>query len=171
MQQQGLPIGMIGWLDRYGPSPVAGLPSGDRLRAHWRSARERGLPSYLKRKAGRILQQRSEKLRCTYGRLAQKMGRPISYEMQYKLVVTENIKASESYVPGPFSGRLVLFRAMVAVFYSQDYLDSGMGWRDLVDELAVYDVPGTHMSMVEEPHVQELAAAMQRVMMGECVMV
>jgi thioesterase domain-containing protein len=163
MQQQGLVIGMIGLLDSYGPHPMLGLPSHDRLKAHWRSAREQGLSSYLKHKLGRMLGQRSTQLHCAYGRLVRRLGGQISYEMQYKLVVAENIQAAAAYVPGRFEGRLVLFRATAAVFYSQDYLESGLGWRNLVAELAVYDVPGTHMTMVEAPQVRALAAVLGRV--------
>lgn len=164
MAELGLEIGMVGLLDTYGPNRTESLPSRERLKAHWRSAREQGLRRYLKQKVRRSLFQQREKLHRAYARTVQKLGGQISYELQFKLVVAENTKASDVYVPGPFAGRLALFRATEAVFYSQAYLESGLGWRDLVSQLDVYDVSGSHMTMVDPPLVQDLAKQMCQAM-------
>jgi thioesterase domain-containing protein len=80
------------------------------------------------------------------------------------MILADNTIAAAAYVPKFYPGQLSLFRATEAIFYSQDYLTSGLGWRDQVRDLAIYDVPGCHMTMVEEPHAQALAMQMGRAM-------
>ncbi|MBE9031628.1 amino acid adenylation domain-containing protein [filamentous cyanobacterium LEGE 11480] len=164
MERLGLPIGLVGLLDTYGPNQIENLPSGDRLKAHWRSACAQGRRRYLKHKIRSAINRRTEKLHCAYGGLRQKMGRQVSYELQYKMIIAENVRAADAYHPGPFGGRLSLFRATDAVFYPPAYLESGLGWRNLAGQLDIYDVPGCHMTMVEEPQAQSLAGEMCRAM-------
>jgi thioesterase domain-containing protein len=59
---------------------------------------------------------------------------------------------------------LTLFRAMGDVFYSQQYLAAGLGWRSLVGDLDIYDIPGNHMAIVEEPQARILADRMAQAM-------
>jgi amino acid adenylation domain-containing protein len=161
LEQLGLPLGLVALLDTYGPNTEETLPSRDRLLAHWLSWQQQGL-DYVGQKVQNIWQSRWEQAQISYGRVAQRWGMRIPYELRYKMILADNSIASDAYVPKSFGGRLALFRATEAVFYSQRYLDDGLGWRDLVGALDIYDVPGTHMSMVEEPQVQSLAKQMQQ---------
>jgi amino acid adenylation domain-containing protein len=162
MQQLGLPVGMVALLDTYGPEN-AEFPSNDRLNAHWRAFQQQGI-KYLQTRLIRWWQARFEQTQVRYGRFAQALGWQVSYELRYKMILADNTIASNAYVPEFYPGRLSLFRATEAVFYSQDYLTAGLGWRDRVSDLAIYDVPGSHMTMVEERHALRLAAQMHRAM-------
>jgi amino acid adenylation domain-containing protein len=162
MHQLGLPVGMVALLDTYGPEDT-GFPSHDRLNAHWQALQQQGI-QYLQGKLSRWWQERLELAQVRYARLAQTLGWHVSYELRYKMILADNTIASDAYVPEFYPGRLALFRATEAVFYSQDYLAAGLGWRDRVRDLAIYDVPGCHMTMVEEPHAAVLAAKMQQAM-------
>jgi thioesterase domain-containing protein len=68
--------------------------------------------------------------------------------------------ALRSYVPQPYLGRVMLFRAR-----SQPLLrwqDRAMGWGELVlGGLAVKEVPGPHDRLLAEPHVQILASELR----------
>lgn len=66
-------------------------------------------------------------------------------------------KAMELYEPGPFAGKLTLFRALVGgdkFAVGDDY-----GWNDLVDELEILDVPGNHVSVFHRDNIEAIAAA------------
>jgi FkbH-like protein len=82
-------------------------------------------------------------------------------------VRTAYLYAEKSYQPqGPFEGELVLFRAMHGTGVDEPYLerydDPLFGWgKRATQGVRTYDVPGGHSSMLQEPHVQTLAACIQ----------
>lgn len=55
----------------------------------------------------------------------------------------------------PYPGRLVLFRARVRPLVRPQFRD--LGWKDLVDELEVVDLPGGHQSLMLPPTSTVLA--------------
>ena len=61
------------------------------------------------------------------------------------------------YEPGIFAGNVVLFR-------SQDYAENRPGeigwWRLVEGHLTTLSIPGSHLDLVEPPHVESLAKAM-----------
>ncbi|MEQ1841463.1 MAG: hypothetical protein ABL994_13730, partial [Verrucomicrobiales bacterium] len=64
------------------------------------------------------------------------------------------------YEPGPFNGKMTLFRALVGgdkFAIGDDY-----GWNDLVDELEIVDVPGNHVSVFHRDNIDAIAAAFGR---------
>ena len=66
-----------------------------------------------------------------------------------------NLKALRSYLPGPYPGRVTLFRAAEAAAQPPD---PTFGWRGLAaGGVEVHEVPGDHDTMVREPHVRVLA--------------
>jgi thioesterase domain-containing protein/acyl carrier protein len=64
--------------------------------------------------------------------------------------------ALKAYRPKPYTGRVVLFRARVQPLFGSH--DSTKGWRDIAPVLEVRVVPGNHLGMLREPHVNVLAA-------------
>jgi thioesterase domain-containing protein len=71
-------------------------------------------------------------------------------------------RAGQNYVPKPYPGKMILFRAT-----SQPpgiVKDPTLGWRGLSGELEIHDVAGHHGSIVSEPYVRELAAKLE-----ECI--
>jgi amino acid adenylation domain-containing protein len=61
------------------------------------------------------------------------------------------------YQPPAYFGDVALFQPMLRL----DVLDFRPGWAERVKgELVAYDVPGSHVTMLKEPHVQELGALM-----------
>ncbi|MGJ0606597.1 type I polyketide synthase [Cylindrospermopsis raciborskii] len=73
------------------------------------------------------------------------------------------LKAAKAYTIKPYSGRVAFFKAMtliISVNYNLD--ETELGWRELVTgELQVYEVPGDHITMLNEPHVQFVAQKLQ----------
>jgi amino acid adenylation domain-containing protein len=70
------------------------------------------------------------------------------------------ISVGQTYTPKAYSGRVTLFKPMtprITANYSNDLLPE-VGWRKFVDgELEIYEVPGSHTGILEEPNVQVLA--------------
>ena len=67
-----------------------------------------------------------------------------------------NIKAANSYIHKPYSGRVILFRAKEQP--PGFYQDPKLGWGRLVlGRLDVHEIPGLHWTIVREPNVQVLA--------------
>ena len=72
--------------------------------------------------------------------------------------------AEAQYVPKPLYGvAVVLVRARAGEAgdtpYREIYADETLGWGGITDNLAVVDVEGGHSSMLQEPFVNSLAAA------------
>ncbi len=75
-------------------------------------------------------------------------------------VEAANYVAEQRYRPRQYSGAATLFRAMKQPVGTYD--DPSLGWDQLVaGGLQVYNVPGDHLSMTDEPHVRLLAAHVQ----------
>jgi thioesterase domain-containing protein len=83
-----------------------------------------------------------------------KLPRP--YALHYSLIVEANKKLASDYALQVYPGKVPLFRASdQPVSYDQF---SDLGWSALaVGGLEIYEVPGDHMGMFQEPHVQMLA--------------
>lgn len=80
-----------------------------------------------------------------------------------KEAVTVNLAAFRSYVPKVYSGKVTLFRAMDKPVESFDRVS--YGWGALAaGGVEVVEVAGTHLNLVREPHVRELAARLR-----ECI--
>jgi amino acid adenylation domain-containing protein len=81
------------------------------------------------------------------------------------------IGAARAYRPRRFAGRITLFRPSER--HDGDgrppdggeNLDSALGWGGLAAEgVEVYAVPGTHLGMIQEPHVSSLASRLKRIL-------
>jgi thioesterase domain-containing protein/acyl carrier protein len=80
------------------------------------------------------------------------------------------VEAVQRYVACPYPGRITLFRCTDAQRQDTRDLDLKLGWDRLASEVEVYTVPGTHESMIREPHVrvlgEQLAACLRNVRAG-----
>jgi thioesterase domain-containing protein/acyl carrier protein len=84
-----------------------------------------------------------------------------------------NLKAMLDYRPGPFSGDLSFFRSregtdfagLAGLFPWINGSDHAAGWAPLArGRLLVYEVPGEHSALLDEPNVEVLAAQLR-----ECI--
>jgi thioesterase domain-containing protein/acyl carrier protein len=71
-------------------------------------------------------------------------------------MLKSHIYAGKIYIPQPYRGRVTLFRASEEA--AADSEDLTLGWQELaVEGVDLHWVPGNHLTMVREPHVQVLA--------------
>jgi amino acid adenylation domain-containing protein len=67
--------------------------------------------------------------------------------------------AIKTYRSRRLAAHTLLFRASDSL---GDHIDSTLGWNDVVDgRLEVYDVPGDHTKLLQEPHVQSISDAIR----------
>jgi thioesterase domain-containing protein len=67
-----------------------------------------------------------------------------------------HVRALVHYQPGPYAGRVTLFRSPVHHLVCS--FDPEYGWGELAEDgVTVRVVAGTHEKIIEEPHVTELA--------------
>ena len=70
----------------------------------------------------------------------------------------EHEKINQNYAIHPYPGHITLFRA-------SDDIDPKSEWRELAQlGLSVYDLPGEHLKILQEPHVRVLAEKIQSVL-------
>jgi aspartate racemase len=81
---------------------------------------------------------------------------PMPYALHYSLIVEANQKLGSDYALQVYPGKVTLFRASdQAVRYDQI---SDLGWSALaLGGVEIHEVPGDHLGMFQEPHVQVLA--------------
>ncbi|TVQ52920.1 MAG: amino acid adenylation domain-containing protein, partial [Spirulina sp. DLM2.Bin59] len=74
-------------------------------------------------------------------------------------VLKPNYHAQHAYEPRPYPGDIVVFRATIQSPRSGH--DPTLGWQELVEgQIHTHRISGRHLTMLEEPHVQNLAAAL-----------
>ena len=90
------------------------------------------------------------------------------------LTFKKNLNALEAYVPGMFGGRIVNLRATEVSAYMREKAaelcdDPTFGWQSHCRQpVSVCFVPGDHVRMNLEPHVQTVGAELQRYLNEVC---
>ncbi len=64
------------------------------------------------------------------------------------------VRQPNDYVPQPYSQALALFKA--AEQSDANPQDETLGWSELVKDIQLHEVPGNHLSLLKQPHVQVL---------------
>lgn len=167
LRAQGEEIGLLALLDTY-PSGYAKLLRNEnttrarmahemgRVKTHARNLRTLSLGDKLKyvikklRFAPRkIKSQVWRRINNAY----EKFGRPLPRALRD--VKEFNSLAVRNYVPQVYPGAVTLFWASEDLRTSIDLVE---GWRALAGGgMKVHEIPGTHLDIIKEPHVQELA--------------
>ena len=93
-------------------------------------------------------------------------GLPLPQFLQNLSVRTVYKYAKKGYMPQPFQGRLALFRASEGEGAEEPAInltsDPLLGWGKRATEgVEVYDITGSHSSMLQEPYVQVMAEKLQ----------
>ncbi|MBW4515816.1 MAG: amino acid adenylation domain-containing protein [Timaviella obliquedivisa GSE-PSE-MK23-08B] len=70
-------------------------------------------------------------------------------------IVYANSQAAYRYIPQKYSERITLFKAMEGSDFTGQ--NSTLGWNTLATNIQLHHVPGNHLSLLKQPHVQTLA--------------
>jgi amino acid adenylation domain-containing protein len=164
LQAEGEQVAMLALLDTY--SPLRSVTQ--RVRGHWAHLLERGPATYTADALGAI--GRRLRRRFSAGTTNAEVTvdastiLPGKIEFQDPLVraVEANIEAENAYAP-----RNKIYRGRIVLFYAEDlggtpaYEDNRLRWAKMATEgIEVHRIPGTHITMREEPNVALLARIM-----------
>ncbi|HEX5659283.1 MAG TPA: thioesterase domain-containing protein, partial [Polyangiales bacterium] len=163
LRAQGHVVGPLLFFDAWNPAAPPRDFAG-KLRGHGELFRELG-PRYAQMFAERWLRYRAqEALRAAAPTLAERLWEP-------PVAMGEVADAWDTWIvdyqPQPYDGDAVLFRVRAdrsrgELDYSEDEQN---GWGGVIQGgIEIIDVPGTHTSIVEEPHVRALAQSVRNVL-------
>jgi thioesterase domain-containing protein len=71
-----------------------------------------------------------------------------------------NGQATYRYTPQNYPNQITLFKAAEQADYLRP--DPTLGWSQLASHVQIHQVPGNHLSMLKQPHVQTLAQQLQQ---------
>ncbi|HSP61988.1 MAG TPA: amino acid adenylation domain-containing protein [Pyrinomonadaceae bacterium] len=153
LRTDGQEIGLLALLDTY-PAQPARLAR--RLAGHLTNLKRLPLQekfAYLAQKARFVPHKIKGRVWRTIYDSLQKVGRTLPRMLHS---VTEfNSLAAHRYVPQAYDGKVTLFWACDDLRASNDLVK---GWRALaMGGIEVQEIPGTHLNIIKEPHVAELA--------------
>jgi len=165
LHMQGEQVALLALFDTPGPSNRKKLPWQERVSLHLRNLLQQG-SSYALKKAKRRISSSKKRLVSIMSTISRKFD-PRSgqilpgYPQQVaELDVRQQVRdrAFRNYVPRPYPGKVIVFRAMDREQFEAYDTDPQFGWGELaVGGLEVHDVPGDHIGILKEPHVQVLA--------------
>jgi thioesterase domain-containing protein/acyl carrier protein len=142
---------------RFAPAddgPAArGLAARLRVHAHI-VAHGPGRADYLRKKARRVFRRTLYRAWQAAFTAFRSLGRPLPPALRQ--VQHANYKALRDYAPPPYPGAVAFFSASGEP--PEFRQEKQAGWAVLADTVDVQEVPGDHITMMNEPHVGALAA-------------
>ncbi|MFS4583695.1 non-ribosomal peptide synthetase [Phaeobacter sp. C3_T13_0] len=157
--EAGRELGLVALFDAEGPAGRNRVQGRARIGAHLRLLRRMG-PSYL----AHVAAHRIETLRNSFERrrLDWTGG---SKGLTIEALIAANQQSVERYTPRPLATPLTVFRAGDDLFDSPEGVQQGLGWAPVAEAgFELIEVPGSHLSILQNPNVQELAQHMARIM-------
>jgi aspartate racemase len=164
LRQQGQEVVRLIFFDSRGPNCFQRLPLQQRISIHFENLLAKK-HNYLIEKINDWKRWLKDEYRFSLQVKAvgvfQLFGIPLPLVLRNALIENLNVQAARNYQPQFYPGKLVLLRAQEWLGGVGCEIDERLGWGDLAGEgVEIYDVPGNHFTIFEEPHVQKLAEAL-----------
>ncbi len=161
---KGREVRVLALFDSAGPGGRVTVSSRERIAIHLRQLR-RGGRAYAAEAARRLRARLHEYGDTARVWLHRRRGGETPDDLWMHRFVLANTEAADRYIARPYSGPIVVFHAAGEIFDTPETIRDALGWACVADgPIEVVEVPGRHMSMLEEPHVAELAAALRSAM-------
>lgn len=156
----GRDVNLLAILDAEGPSGRRQIRGAARLRAHLGKISSEGF-SHVVQGVHRKLADIRHAFEVRRLAFFRRNSRSESSTGTVEAFVAANELAAQEYRGQPYPRRLTIIRAEYDVFDSPESIASGLGWGPLaLGGLDVIDVPGDHLTIMDQPHVTHLAAAL-----------
>ncbi|MFF1308020.1 beta-ketoacyl synthase N-terminal-like domain-containing protein [Streptomyces sp. NPDC058307] len=167
----GRVVELVVLIDSVRPLPQPERTPADRLRAHFegfaRHVRDAyGVPLELPYDELVAMDDDSERIDTVLEILRASAEVPPA-ALQHQRCSYLDLRIGEAHRPGRYDGRVVLFRATEPAphtvrdpAYERD--DRALGWDEVCPRLTVVPVAGHHLSLLDPPHVDEIAAHLGR---------
>lgn len=162
VQREGEEIGILVMFDTIGPNH--GIKKSDRLLHRLRNNSLKDLYQYG---VSRITEGQEDKNNMETCFSYQKRGEPIPHDLRIWFVRKMNFAAMARYDYTVFDGEVTLIKGSDEK--SGIYSDPKRGWENMTTKgLKIYEVPGHHDTLVEEPLLgKQLAACLEECHRGE----
>jgi thioesterase domain-containing protein len=167
LQATGEEVAIVALFDAWMSNGYAGMPVSQRLKLHLQLLSKHGLSHctrIMQRRLQKVQQQLVAQLYRTHQQVQIRLGRlpqVVSESVQNDIRAEVREQASQSYIPQPYSGKLLLFRAAERNEFEVDQ-NQDMGWGHLaVGDLHIFDIPGDHLGILKDPNVRILAEKLQ----------
>jgi thioesterase domain-containing protein len=157
LRGQGETVALLALFDTGAPGAAKRTPLTKRIRAHIQNIVRIGPPDRMRYVWTRAKAVQEIAHTLLWGRLYRYQPRVAARLARAgRNAAAANMAAYQEYQLATYSGRLTLFRAReTSVGWSTD---PDRGWRRIaVEGLEIHEVPGDHISMLEEPQVCGLA--------------
>jgi thioesterase domain-containing protein/acyl carrier protein len=162
LHAQGEKVGVLVMIDSLLPGYSKRLPFLKRLPLHLNNILKQGL-TYIWKKLADWKEWNTYNFKQRYKRYLEQVHQ-IAETDKHLNIIDANLQARDEYVLQVYSGSMVLLRAEDqnrGDAFGMQY-DPQYGWGNfIVGELKVEYIPGSHLSLLEEPHVQVLAKKLQ----------
>lgn len=77
-----------------------------------------------------------------------------------KKIKEKHLIAFRNYRMSPFNNKVYLFKAKICVHYVDD--KELLGWKKYAKNVELFEVPGDHLSMLVQPHVEQFVAVLEK---------
>ncbi|MGW0824446.1 beta-ketoacyl synthase N-terminal-like domain-containing protein [Streptomyces sp. NPDC002845] len=168
----GRTVDLLVLIDSVRPLPRPGLTRADRVRAHFEGFADHVAETYgvrLELPYDDLVTMDDDENRIdTVLRILREAADVPSAALEHQRASYLDLSIGEAHRPGRYDGRVVLYRATEPAphtvrdpAYERD--DKALGWDEVCPRLEVVPVAGHHLSLLDPPHVDEIAAHLSRV--------
>lgn len=158
---RGEKVGLLALLDTIRPNDIQPLPIVQRLLYHYRRVTQSGI-SYILQKVHKRFQKLKAKFNLTYPKLPVDSELASSNNAARSFMRDAYNRAALKYVPQPYPGKITIFAASDRSEEGSQKLPPDLGWKDIAEQgIEIFQIPGDHLGMLKEPHVQVLAARLK----------
>ncbi|MEU0245602.1 type I polyketide synthase [Streptomyces sp. NPDC006235] len=169
----GRDVPLVVLLDSVRPLPRPGLTRADRIRAHFEGFADHVADAYgvrLELPYDELVAMDDDRERIdTVLRALREAAEVPPAALEHQRASYLDMGIGEAHRPGGHDGPVVLYRATEPAphtvrdpAYERD--DEALGWDEVCPRLEVVPVPGHHLSLLDPPHVDEIAAHLSRVL-------
>jgi thioesterase domain-containing protein len=164
---KGQETALLVMFDSMLPSAYKPLPIQQRLRFHAQKIAKQGIGYIVSNVVDKIMtvtDGMTMLARKTIGRYlkAKEPTELMSCTTDYLMTDKRIEQAERAYVPKPYAGKVVMFRALDSEDGKSVSLDPDLGWKPyLKNGLTIYDVPGDHLGILQEPNVGAIGNRMK----------
>lgn len=163
--KQGEQVALLALLDSYGHNAFSYLPISQQILNNWSNLHEGGLPyvtlkirNLMGRKIDGFKKMVNLNLKKILGNVYKFIKIPLPEHLIDFMWESQNKQANLNYSPQIYPGRINLFFSIEKNYGSRYTIDPTLGWGKLAEKyLDIYPIPGTHLGMMQEPHVSVLA--------------